>query len=60
MGVGELGIRRLELMTPVDNAASQAVAEAAGFVREGVLRSYATLGCGVSDVVMFSLLPSNV
>jgi ribosomal-protein-alanine N-acetyltransferase len=58
--VGELGVQRLELMSHVDNAASQAVAEAAGFVHEGVLRSYATLGCGVSDVVMFSLLPSDL
>jgi RimJ/RimL family protein N-acetyltransferase len=58
--VGELGVQRLELMTHVDNVASQAVAEAAGFVREGVLRSYATLGCGVSDVVMFSMLPGDL
>jgi RimJ/RimL family protein N-acetyltransferase len=58
--VGELGVQRLELMSHVDNAASQAVAEAAGFVHEGVLRSYATLGCGVSDVVMFSRLPSDL
>jgi RimJ/RimL family protein N-acetyltransferase len=53
-------VARLELMTHVDNEASQAVARAAGFTREGVLRSYATLGCGISDVVMFSLLPGDL
>lgn len=55
-----LGLRRLELMTHVDNVGSQAVAERAGFTREGVLRSYATIGCGLADVVMFSLLPEDL
>jgi RimJ/RimL family protein N-acetyltransferase len=55
-----LGFDRLELMTHVDNLASQGVATAAGFTREGVLRSYATIGCGLTDVVMFSLLPSDL
>ena len=36
------------------------MAARAGFTREGVLRSYATLGCGLADVVMFSLLPSDL
>jgi RimJ/RimL family protein N-acetyltransferase len=58
--VCDLGVGRLELMTHVDNVASQRVAASTGFVREGVLRSYATLGCGVSDVVMFSLLPRDL
>jgi RimJ/RimL family protein N-acetyltransferase len=52
----ELGVNRLELVAHVDNAASQGVAERAAFTREGVLRDYTTMGCGVSDVVMFSLL----
>jgi RimJ/RimL family protein N-acetyltransferase len=55
-----LGLRRLELMTHADNVGSQAVAERAGFTREGVLRSYATIGCGLADVVMFSLLPEDL
>jgi RimJ/RimL family protein N-acetyltransferase len=58
--VADLGLLRLELMTDVDNVASQAVAERAGFTREGVLRSYETHGCGRIDVVMFSLVPSDV
>ena len=59
-GALELGIRRIELMTRVDNHASQGVATGAGFVREGVLRSFATIGCGLADVVMFSLLPADL
>jgi RimJ/RimL family protein N-acetyltransferase len=58
--VRDLGVRRLELMTHVENVASQRVAASTGFVREGVLRSYVTLECGVSDVVMFSLLPRDL
>jgi RimJ/RimL family protein N-acetyltransferase len=56
----DLGLRRLELMTRVDNHASQAVATRAGFTREGLLRSYLTLGCGLSDVFMFSMIPSDL
>lgn len=59
-GVLDLGIRRLELMTRIENAASQTVAARAGFTREGVLRSYATLTAGRCDVVMFSMLPSDL
>jgi RimJ/RimL family protein N-acetyltransferase len=55
-----LGILRLQLVTHVDNVASQGVAERAGFTREGVLRSYATMGCGLADVVMFSMLPTDL
>jgi RimJ/RimL family protein N-acetyltransferase len=56
----ELGIKRLELVAHVDNVASQAVAEHVGFTREGILRDYATMGRGISDVVMFSLLPRDL
>jgi RimJ/RimL family protein N-acetyltransferase len=57
----ELGLRRLELVTDPDNAASQRVAEKAGFRREGVLRSY-LIGRdgGFRDAVMFSLLPGEL
>lgn len=58
--VRDLGIARVELMTRVENVASQGVAERSGFTREGVLRSYTTLGCGLADVVMFSLVPSDL
>jgi RimJ/RimL family protein N-acetyltransferase len=59
-GVLDLGLARVELMTRVDNLASQGVAERAGFTREGLLRSYATLGCGIADVIMFSLIPADL
>jgi RimJ/RimL family protein N-acetyltransferase len=58
--ITHLELQRLELMTHVDNVASQGVAARAGFTREGVLRSYATIGCGLADVVMFSLLPGEI
>jgi RimJ/RimL family protein N-acetyltransferase len=37
--LGELGMRRLELLISVDNPASKKVAERCGYFREGVLRS---------------------
>jgi RimJ/RimL family protein N-acetyltransferase len=58
--VRDLGLQRLELMTDVDNVVSQGVAQRAGFTREGLLRSYETHGCGRIDVVMFSLVPSDL
>jgi RimJ/RimL family protein N-acetyltransferase len=58
--VVDLAIARLELMTRVENTASQGVALAAGLAREGLLRSYTTLGCGITDVVMFSLVPGDL
>jgi len=58
--VQDLGVGRLELMTHVENVPSQRVAVATGFTREGVLRSYTTIGCGVADVVMYSLLPGDL
>lgn len=59
-GVGDLGIARIELMTRLDNVASQGVAARSGFTREGVLRSYTTFGCGLADVVMFSMVPADL
>jgi RimJ/RimL family protein N-acetyltransferase len=59
--IDELSLRRLELVTETDNAASQRVAEKAGFRREGVLRSYLIDRDGsLRDAVMFSLLPGDL
>jgi len=55
----ELGMRRMELTTHVDNARSQAVAERAGYKREGVMRSYRVLRDRRVDLVMFSRLPRD-
>ena len=56
----DLGMARLSLMTDVDNVASQAVAERAGFTREGVQRSYLKRDGRRFDIVMYSLLPGDL
>lgn len=58
--LAEGGVERLELTTHPENVASQRVAEKAGFVREGTLRSHIRLREGRRDSVLFSLLPSDV
>jgi RimJ/RimL family protein N-acetyltransferase len=59
--IDELGLGRLELIADPDNAASQRVAEKAGFRREGVLRSHLLHPDGRRrDSVMFSLLPGEL
>ena len=55
----ELGAARLQLVTDVDNVASQRVAENACFRREGVLRQALVTKGRRSDCVMFSLLPGD-
>jgi RimJ/RimL family protein N-acetyltransferase len=54
-----LGLRRIGILAAVDNAASQRVADNAGFTREGVLRSYMDTGGERQDMVSFSLLPED-
>jgi RimJ/RimL family protein N-acetyltransferase len=56
----ELELARLQIFSDVENPASQAVAERAGFTREGVLRSYSELDGHRYDAVIFSLLPSEL
>ena len=56
----EGGVERLELTTHPENLASQRVAEKAGFVREGVLRSHMRFAEGRRDSVLFSLLPGDL
>ena len=55
MGLGALGLRRMEIVCNVANAASIRVAERVGAVREGVARSRLMYGGEVADAVMFSL-----
>lgn len=52
----ELAFERVELMANPANAASQGVAERAGFTREGVLRRYRRRHGVREDLVIFSLL----
>ena len=55
----KLGIRRLNLLTAPENAASQRVAERAGFTREGLLRAWLPTSGGRRVSVMYSLLPGD-
>jgi len=57
--LGDLGLARVELLIDVENAASIRVAERAGYVREGVLRSYHVKGEHRADMVVYSLLPGD-
>ena len=58
-GLDELQLKRLEIRAEVDNLASQAVAERAGFTREGVLRSAGQYRRGRRDLVLYSRLPDK-
>jgi RimJ/RimL family protein N-acetyltransferase len=56
----ELGMERIELLANPANHASQRLAEQAGFAREGVLRAYRYRKGRREDLVMFSLLASDL
>jgi RimJ/RimL family protein N-acetyltransferase len=51
--LGELGIPRLQLLAEPWNEASARTAERAGFVREGLLRSWQEVGGERRDMVMY-------
>lgn len=53
---GELGLHRLELIIPVGNHGSVAVAEKAGAVREGVLKARVRLNGKYHDAAIYSLV----
>ncbi len=59
-GLRDLGLARVHLTTHVENAASQGVAERAGFRREGVLRSWEELRGERVDLVMYSLVAADL
>jgi [ribosomal protein S5]-alanine N-acetyltransferase len=54
----EIGLVRIEAMIEPANHASQAVCRSAGFVPEGLLRSYYRIGAENRDMLVFSLLPA--
>ncbi len=58
--LGPLGLARLDLFAEEENAASMRVAEHAGFVREGLLRSYLEIKGRRRSVLVFSLLAQDV
>lgn len=56
----DAGFERVQVAVDVDNVASHAVAERAGFVREGVLRSWRRRRELRPDFVLYSLLPEDL
>jgi ribosomal-protein-alanine N-acetyltransferase len=58
--IDSLELERVELLANPANEASQALAERAGFTREGLLRRYRTRHGVREDLVMFSLLPEDL
>jgi RimJ/RimL family protein N-acetyltransferase len=58
-GFESLGLERIDLFAATGNPASQHVAERAGFVREGVLRSFMRGKDGYLDMVAFGLLADH-
>jgi RimJ/RimL family protein N-acetyltransferase len=58
-GFGTLALERVDLLAATGNAASQRVAERAGFTREAILRSHMRMGSGRLDMVVFGLLAGD-
>ena len=58
-GFSELGLERIELWIDVTNPGSERVAERAGYIREGVLRSYAFKEGLRADQGIWSRLPTD-
>jgi [ribosomal protein S5]-alanine N-acetyltransferase len=56
----DLGVARVQLTTHLDNEGSQRVAERAGFLREGVLRSWEEIRGARVDLVMYSLVAADL
>lgn len=56
----EQGMHRVELYAAVGNTGSRRVAEAAGFVEEGVARGKGVTHAGRVDLVQYSLLRSDL
>lgn len=53
-------LERLEAIADVENVGSQRVLEKGGFKREGVLRRYLVLKGEVRDMVMFSIVSTDL
>ncbi|MEA2449009.1 MAG: hypothetical protein QOG63_941 [Thermoleophilaceae bacterium] len=55
-----LGLQRIEVLALPANGRSLALAEAVGFQREGVMRSWRVMRGARADMVMLSLLPGEL
>jgi RimJ/RimL family protein N-acetyltransferase len=53
------GLKRLQAMALVGNVASQRVLEKAGFTKEGVLKNYMIHKGKISDMIMYSFVPTD-
>ncbi|KAJ1701258.1 hypothetical protein LUZ63_001037 [Rhynchospora breviuscula] len=53
------GLERLEANVLVQNVGSQKVLEKAGFTKEGILKKYLILKGKISDIVMYSFIPTD-
>ena len=58
-GFKELGLRRIEIVTDIENKASRRVAEKAGAQFEGILRKRLKFGDRNIDAAMYSLIPED-
>ena len=56
----DTGIARVQATVEPWNVASQRVLEKVGFVREGLLRSYSSWRGERQDVLLYSLIPSDI
>ncbi len=55
-----LGIERIEALVEPDNEASRGVLRRNGFVEEGILRNRGRFTDGLHDMVLYSLLPTDL
>ncbi len=58
-GIEKLGLRRVEIIAAVENAASRRVAEKTGAQFEGILRNRIKIGDQNLDTAMYSLIPDD-
>lgn len=59
-GLRDLGLQRIEILSAVENKASQRVAEKAGAKKEGLLRNRLSIRGQSHDAVMYSLIATDV
>jgi RimJ/RimL family protein N-acetyltransferase len=59
-GLSDLGLSRIEIVVATGNTASLRVAQKVGARREGVLRNRLINPDGVTDAVVFSLIPEDL
>jgi [ribosomal protein S5]-alanine N-acetyltransferase len=56
----QAGVARVEALVEPDNTASQRILEVAGFERQGLLPSYLAFGDRRADVLVYSLIASDL